>query len=305
MVSIKVSVQSEPHDMKSWSALARRVESAGFEALLVGDHPGSAPSPWPALAAAAAVTSTLKLGTCMLQGGVREPIDIASDAATLDLLAPGRVIVGIGAGHTPAEWEATGRVRPNSADRVGRLKEVFDVVVRLLAGETVTRLGRYVTVRQVTSDTGPAKGVTMSIGGGNTELLRFAAQQADIISMSGLGRTRPDGHHHEIRWMRSQVQAKFDLIDAASSGHRHRPELELMVRAVEETPDRRVAAERLATRIGTIPTEDILAAPYALFGSVPQMAEQLGEQQHRWGISRYLIREPALTVMEKVLAHHL
>lgn len=68
--------------------------------------------------------------------------------------------------------------------------------------------------------------------------------------------------------MRSQVQAKFDLIDAASSGHRHRPELELMMRAVEETPDRRVAAERLATRIGTIPAEDILAAPYALFGSV-------------------------------------
>jgi alkanesulfonate monooxygenase SsuD/methylene tetrahydromethanopterin reductase-like flavin-dependent oxidoreductase (luciferase family) len=70
--------------------------------------------------------------------------------------------VGIGVGRTPAESEATGRVRPNSADRVGRLKEVFDVVMRLLAGETVTLLGRFVTVRQVKLDTGPAKGVTIA-----------------------------------------------------------------------------------------------------------------------------------------------
>lgn len=90
MPSIKVSVQAEPRDLESWLSLARRLEAGGFEALLMGDHPGAGASPWPALGSAAAVTSTLKLGTNVLQAGVREPVQTAADAATLDILAPGR-----------------------------------------------------------------------------------------------------------------------------------------------------------------------------------------------------------------------
>ncbi len=55
---ISVSVQAEPADLDSWLALARRLEAAGFAALLMGDHPGNGASPWPALGAAAAVTHT-------------------------------------------------------------------------------------------------------------------------------------------------------------------------------------------------------------------------------------------------------
>ena len=77
MASIKVSVQAEPRDIDSWSSLARRLESNGFEALVVGDHPGAGASPWPALGAAAAVTATLKLpapraaGTADASSGAR------------------------------------------------------------------------------------------------------------------------------------------------------------------------------------------------------------------------------------------
>ena len=112
MPDIAVSVQAEPADLRSWLALARRLESAGFHALVMGDHPGSGASPWPAPGSAAAATTTLKLGTCVAQAGVREPVHVASDAATLDILAPGRVLLGVGAGHTPGEWEDIGRHRP-------------------------------------------------------------------------------------------------------------------------------------------------------------------------------------------------
>jgi len=134
MAAIKISVQAEPRDIDSWSSLTRRLESSGFEALVMGDHPGAGASPWPALGAAAAVTATLKLGTYVLQCGVREPVQAAADAATLDILAPGRVLFGLGAGHTFREWEATGRSRPAPADRVGRLGEFVDAVARLLDG---------------------------------------------------------------------------------------------------------------------------------------------------------------------------
>jgi alkanesulfonate monooxygenase SsuD/methylene tetrahydromethanopterin reductase-like flavin-dependent oxidoreductase (luciferase family) len=142
-----VSVQAEPRDMDSWQALARRLETAGFRGLLTGDHPGSGPSPWPALGAAASVTRTLLLGTYMVQAGVREPVQVAADSATLDLLAPGRVVLGIGAGHTPREWEDIGRTRPSPAERAGRLAEFVDVVSRLLRGEQVSCQGQYLEVR--------------------------------------------------------------------------------------------------------------------------------------------------------------
>ena len=102
MIDVVVGVQAEPGDLGSWLALARRLESAGFSALLVGDHPGSGVSPWLALGCAAAVTATLKLGAYVVQAGVREPMHVAADAASLDVLAPGRVVLGIGAGHNTA-----------------------------------------------------------------------------------------------------------------------------------------------------------------------------------------------------------
>lgn len=132
MAPIKISVQAEPRDLNTLLSLARRLESAGFEALLVGDHPGSGASPWPALGAAAAATSTLKLGTYVLQAGVRDPIQVAGDAATL---APGRVLLGLGAGHTFAEWETRGAQRPSPADRAGRLEEFVDAVAVYWTGK--------------------------------------------------------------------------------------------------------------------------------------------------------------------------
>jgi alkanesulfonate monooxygenase SsuD/methylene tetrahydromethanopterin reductase-like flavin-dependent oxidoreductase (luciferase family) len=117
MPDISVSVQAEPADLRAWLVLARRLESSGFRALLMGDHPGSGTSPWPALGSAAAVTQTLRLGTYVVQAGVREPVHVAADAATLDILAPDRVLLGIGAGHTPREWADIGRQRPVVAGR--------------------------------------------------------------------------------------------------------------------------------------------------------------------------------------------
>jgi len=113
MPGIDISIQAAPADLGSWLGLARRLEAGGFRALLAADHPGSGASPWPALGAAAAVTRTLGLGTNVAQAGVREPMHVAADAATLDILAPGRVLLGIGAGHTPREWADIGRDRPS------------------------------------------------------------------------------------------------------------------------------------------------------------------------------------------------
>ena len=83
MADITFALQAGLRDAVTWSTLARKAEKARFEAFLVADHPGVSSSPFVALATAAAATSTITLGTYVLNAGVRDPLQIAADVATL------------------------------------------------------------------------------------------------------------------------------------------------------------------------------------------------------------------------------
>lgn len=288
--------------MESWLALARRLEAAGFDALLMGDHPGSGASPWPGLGAAAAVTQTLRLGTYVLQTGVREPVHAAADAASLDVLAPGRVVLGLGAGHTFREWEETGRSRPSASDRGQRLAEFVDAVARLLAGERVHLDGRFISLKDAYLDDLPvgAGRVSLVVGGGSRRVLRTAAARADVVALSGLGRTLQDGHRHEPRWARSDLEDQLELIEDEAQKAGRQPAVEALVHIVTATEDRAAAAGQLSDRVAA-PVDDILNTPFALIGTAREMADQLLTQADELGISRYVIREAAIDSIEKVL----
>jgi probable F420-dependent oxidoreductase len=299
---ISIGVQAEPRDIDSWLALARRLEAAGFDALLMGDHPGSGASPWPGLGAAAAATQTLRLGTYMLQTGVREPVHAAADAASLDVLAPGRVVLGLGAGHTFREWEETGRSRPSASARAQRLAEFVDAVAGLLAGERVHVEGAFVRLDDAYLEDLPVGlgRVCLVVGGGNREVLRTAAARADVVALSGLGRTLPDGHRHEPRWSRYDLEEQLRFIDEEAGKAGRQPAIEALVHVVTVTEDRDSAAAAQSSRIGA-PVGEILGTPFALIGTPQEMADQLLRQADELGISRYVIRETAIDCIEKVL----
>ena len=89
------------HSAKSRAALqdkARRLEDLGFDALHLPDHLG-APAPFPVLTAIAAATSTVRLGTYVLNAGFYKPALLARDAAEVDQLSDGRLDLGLGAGY--------------------------------------------------------------------------------------------------------------------------------------------------------------------------------------------------------------
>lgn len=180
VVSVRVSVQASPRDRASWLALVAEVEHAGFDGLFVGDHPGSGPAPFVALAAAAAVTERIQLGTCVLNAGVWDPVALACEVATLDVVSGGRAVLGVGAGHTPQEWTATGRPYPSPGERVDRMAELVDATQALLRGESVSHRGNHFTlVDAVLADPRPVRDrVPLMVGGNGTRVLRFAAQRA-------------------------------------------------------------------------------------------------------------------------------
>ncbi|WP_254666043.1 LLM class flavin-dependent oxidoreductase [Streptomyces sp. WMMB 322] len=296
-------MQADPGDAASWILLARRLETDGYDALLTADHPGTAASPFVALAAAAAVTERIGLGSYVSQAGVREPLLLASDVATLDLVSDGRARVALGAGHTPAEWEMTGTERPDVAGRVRRFQKVAEACCALLAGETVTLEGPEVRARQarLTFPRPVQSRVPFTFGGGNSVLLDWAGAHADIVGLSGLGRTLPDGHTHEVRWSAADIDGQVELIEQGASGRAGAPAREALVQVVKITDDAEHAARDLARRLGCDAAE-VLASPYAWIGTPDEIRAAMADHERRWGITRYVVREAHLDAVALVRA---
>jgi probable F420-dependent oxidoreductase len=290
------ALQVQPETATEWLDTARRAEAAGFDTLLVADHPGATASPFVALAAAAAVTSTIRLGSYVSNAGVREPILLAADVATLDVVSGGRALLGIGAGHTPAEWAAVGRTRPDVGGRADRCIAVAEATAALLRGEEVTvdTPELRMTGARLTEPRPVQERVPLLFGGGNTRLLRWAARNADIVGLSGLGRTLADGHSHEARWRADQIDAQVELIRGST--------IEALVQFVAVTDDAgAVLAERMKDNDSDLSEAEVQAAPYVLIGTEDEIVAKVRENRRRWGITRYAVRREALDTLGPLL----
>jgi probable F420-dependent oxidoreductase len=287
----------------AWLDLARRVEGLGFDALYVADHVGVGAAPFPPLAAAAAVTRTLRLGTYVLNCGIRDPLAIASDVATLDQLSGGRVVLGLGAGHTPVEWTMSGHEYPTGADRVGRLVETVTAVTALLAGEVVTLHGRHLDLDEaLLSEPRPVQArVPLLVGGNGRWVLELAGREADVVGLTGLGRTLEDGHRHEVDWRPDAIDARVAIVRRAAASRADAPVLDALVQHVEISDDRDAAAERCAGLAPGLTPADVVGAPYALVGSREQIVEELFDHRARWGITSYVVRSVSIDAVAAII----
>lgn len=307
--AISFALQGECVERQSWLDLARRAEDAGFAALSVADHPGTTVSPFVALAAAAQVTERIRLATAVVNAGAWEPLALAAEVATLDLMSDGRAVLGIGAGHTPIEWTAVGRPYPTPVERLARLAAVVRAARRLLGGETVTvEDGDVRLVEACLSWRRPGSArVPIVIGGNARPLVRLAAATADALELTGLGPTLPDGHAHEPLWSTADLDERVDLLRSSTAG---RPmELGVLVQHVEVTDDRTGALDQYRSKLATavpgdsLPSiDDLAATPHLLVGTEDELVEQLRFQRERWGIARYTVREPAFHAISTVIA---
>ncbi|HEY0374945.1 MAG TPA: LLM class flavin-dependent oxidoreductase [Amnibacterium sp.] len=104
-------VEGPPRSGTAWLDRARGIEAAGYDLLLLPDTRFT-PSPFPALAAAAAVTTRLVVAPWVLAAPLRSPAAVVREAAALQLLSGGRFELGIGTGRPDAESEAAALGRP-------------------------------------------------------------------------------------------------------------------------------------------------------------------------------------------------
>jgi len=300
---VHVSVQGRFVNQTQWVELAKATDHSGFDCLYVADHLGSSAAPFAALAAAAVVTDAVRLGTCVLNAGLREPLSLAAELATLDALSSGRTVFGVGAGHTPAEWTMLGLEYPRAGERVDRLIELVSAVRLLLTGEPVTIRGTHFQLDEATlSEPHQVQdSIPLLVGGNGRRVLAFAVACADIVGITGLGRTLSDGHIHEVEWSTPALDSTFGLIESDAQRLGRRPDIEALVQHVEITDDPERVASGIAQVVPGASTEDLLAAPFMWIGTPDQIAAQVLAWEKRWGINRYVIRDDAIEAVGPIL----
>ena len=148
-----------PRNADGILSMAERAEEAGLDSVWVGDSLTAKPrlEPLTTLAAVAARTCRVRLGTAVLLAALRHPVLMSHVVGTLDLIAGGRTVLAVGVGGAfneaqQREWRAAG---VDASRRAGRLSELVEIAKRLGAGETVSFDGRHFDLDEVAMEPRP------------------------------------------------------------------------------------------------------------------------------------------------------
>ena len=185
------SEQFGPRPLLDFSVQAEQV---GLDGVFISDHfqpwrhnGGHAPFAPAWLAALGERTERVRLGTSVLTPTLRyEPAVVAQAFATLALLNPGRVVLGVGSGEAINETPATGRAWPGFRERSGRLAEAVELIRRLWSEERVSFAGEWYRTERATIYDRPDEMVPIWIAAGGPKAARLVGRLGDgFICTSG------------------------------------------------------------------------------------------------------------------------
>lgn len=269
---------------KEWTDLARHVEELGYYSLHVDDHFGAMLASMPAVTAAAMTTSTLKVGPLVAGNDFRNPVVLAREAAAIDLLSGGRLILGLGAGWLHSDYSAAGIEQADASTRIARLGETIQICRGVWSGEEFSFHGDHYRVSAVIGYPTPAAPIPILIGGGGRQVLTLGGRVADVVSINPkiVGRTINERTmagtaasliDQRVAWVQEAAGARFEEI-----------ELQLHVMAAEVTPEPAAVALRVAETFKIDP-DAVLSSPHFQIGSETQIADNLQAARERWGFN--------------------
>src|ERR687895_1568098 len=219
-------------------AEAQLAEQAGFDAILVGEHhqhrDGFLPSPLIVCAAVAARTQKIRIGTGILLLPLYHPVHVAEDAATLDIISKGRLILGVGMGYQAGDFSAFG---VPLSQRVSRLEEGIEVIRGCWTHERFSHEGRRFRLHDVAVYPKPVQRPhpPIWVGAMADESIRRAAQYGDAW-LTGITQPMPNILRHTQTYK-------------AQAGELHRPSRIILMRDAWVAETRRQTEEEYGPEV--------------------------------------------------------
>ena len=247
---------------------ARRFEGFGFDVYNVADHLGG-PAPFPMLAAAAQVTSRIRLGTYVMNAAFYSPALLARDAADVDLLSDGRLDLGLGAGYVREEFEQAEIPFPTAGQRVRHLEHV----------------AQYLKAHHPS--------IPVLIAGNGDRVLTVAARHADIIGLTGsdVGNDVDDPLAERIALVRAAAGDRFDAL-----------RLDLAITACPTDDSGKPELTMIRRYAPTLSDEELLALPAALAGTPRDIADKICQLRDTYGVTSFSLQHHHAEFFSKVIA---
>ncbi|MDQ1479352.1 MAG: hypothetical protein QOI44_213 [Actinomycetota bacterium] len=286
----------------AWRDKARKIEDLGYSTLFMPDHFGEELAPLPAIAMAAAHTTTLKVGALVFDNDYKHPAILAKESATIDVLCDGRLELGIGAGWMKTDYDALGLQYDPPAVRVDRFEEALHVIKQCFTGEKFTYHGEHYRITDYASFPKPAQAhLPILVGGGGKRVLSIAAREADIVGVNPNLRAGAIGLEAATDSLQEQTDRKIGWIRDAAGTRIDDIEIQMRFFICKVTDDRMSLANAIAPSFG-VSAEEALASGAALVGSETEVMEQLHERRERWGLSYVIVGDENIDEFAPIVA---
>ncbi|MEO6504177.1 MAG: TIGR03621 family F420-dependent LLM class oxidoreductase [Jatrophihabitantaceae bacterium] len=290
----------------SFADYCRAAQEFGYDAIFSSDHLES-PAPFSPLIAAAAAAPRLRVGTLVLNAGLWNPHVLAREIATADVLTGGRLEIGVGVGHLRWEFDEAGLPWRPLAERADQLEATLDELEKIFTaggypqGKPIRDFFGFPALAPLQRRGLGNSGPPLIIGGAGDRMLALAARRADTVSLSGLfplagqpGALRMGTAaetDERIRFVREHAGARADDL-----------EIHQLVHAVVVTDDRVGAARSMVEQqMPYFTVDELLESPFALIGTLDEIAGQLRESRDRYGFSFITVLEPNMMAFGPVI----
>ena len=301
---------------EEWAAQAQQAESLGYSSFhladhIIGDgpalkranHPEQNLAAMPAIAYAAAVTKSIKIGCRVFCIDYHNPVVLAKEAMTIDVLSGGRLELGLGAGWIDEEYKAIGLTMDSPGTRIDRLADVVEGVKAFATGEMLDVENNTLSWHEFEGSPKPVQqpGPPIMIGGGARKVLTLAGRVADIVSLNfnnragvigpdGVGSSTAEETAKKIGWIKDGAGDRFDDVEI---------EIGAYFTFVVDDPSPIIAG--MAQGFGL--SEEVMKShPHALFGGVNEIVDELERRREAYGISYITVGQQNAEAFAPVVA---